>query len=156
MKYGYLIAVLAAGALMTACNGNKTTQENDTPVAMDELAEAQHNFDMARQNHSEIIIDKLAHLVPNNGLPVVVDFSATWCGPCQKMKPVFEELEDTYGDHVNFVTIDIDQHPELAESFGVSAVPTFIFIDKSGRESERLLGAASPDVLENQINKLLE
>ncbi|HEU5115766.1 MAG TPA: thioredoxin family protein, partial [Isosphaeraceae bacterium] len=72
--------------------------------------------------------------------PIILDFTATWCGPCQAMKPVVEQLKDA-GYPVR--AVDIDQHPDLAERYNVHAVPTFVIVQPDGQELERVSGASS-------------
>jgi len=72
----------------------------------------------------------------------VVDFTATWCGPCKMIAPVFHELSNELGSRVQFVKVDVDENPEAAQKYGVSAMPTFLFI-KGGEEVDRLMGANS-------------
>lgn len=100
--------------------------------------------------------ERQSSLIPKNGRPSLLDFTATWCGPCRRMKPIFEELETTYDEEMNFVSIDIDSHPELADQYGVQAVPTFIFLDDHGREIKRIQGAVEQNELENFINMLID
>ncbi|KAH9254568.1 hypothetical protein BASA81_007316 [Batrachochytrium salamandrivorans] len=71
---------------------------------------------------------------------LILDFTASWCGPCQTIKPVFAKLsEENTG--VCFVTIDVDQFEDLAERFGVKAMPTFVGVERGGKEVGRVLGA---------------
>lgn len=81
--------------------------------------------------------------------PVFVDFYATWCGPCQMMMPVVEELaKEAKGFSV--AKIDIDQAPDIAAKYNVMSVPTFI-IFKDGKEVDRMMGAMPKDLLLNKI-----
>ncbi len=65
--------------------------------------------------------------------PCVIDFYATWCGPCSQMAPVVEKLSGKYAGQVDFYRVDIDKEEELAsDMFGVTAVPTFVYINNDG------------------------
>jgi thioredoxin 1 len=70
---------------------------------------------------------------------VVIDFYATWCGPCKKIAPVFEKLAQVYPSIV-FLKVDVDESAEVAEKFEIQAMPTFLFI-KDGRIVKRIEGA---------------
>lgn len=89
--------------------------------------------------------------IVSDGRPTVVDFSAVWCGPCRMMKPVFERLAREFGKEYNFVTIDIDEHPEIAQKYGVQAVPTFVFLDENGKEGNRITGAVPEEKLRSEL-----
>lgn len=81
----------------------------------------------------------------------VVDCTATWCGPCKMIAPIFHELSNEYGSRVQFIKVDVDENPEAAQKYGVSAMPTFLFI-KGGEEVDRLMGANS-ERLKELINE---
>ena len=87
----------------------------------------------------------------SNGKPSVIDFSATWCGPCKMMKPIFHKLAAEFADKYNFITIDVDEVPALAEKYHIQAVPTFIFIDADGEEGDRIKGAVSEAELRDRL-----
>jgi thioredoxin 1 len=75
----------------------------------------------------------------NNQL-VVIDFTASWCGPCKAIAPLYRELSDEFGDTVVFVKVDVDENPDTAAKYSVSAMPTFLYI-KGGVVVDRLMGA---------------
>jgi thioredoxin 1 len=77
--------------------------------------------------------------VPQQGA-VVIDFFATWCGPCKRIAPIFETLADKFYPKVQFFKVDVDESPELAEKFNISAMPTFVFL-KDGKIVKRVEGA---------------
>ncbi|MEO7983511.1 MAG: thioredoxin [Bacteroidota bacterium] len=66
----------------------------------------------------------------NGDKPVLVDFTAAWCGPCKMMKPVLEQLRKQLGDTVRILKIDIDKSPAAANTYGVQSVPTLILFQK--------------------------
>ena len=67
--------------------------------------------------------------------PAIVDFFATWCGPCKALGPVLEELAKEYGDRLVIYKVDVDQERELAGAFGIRSVPTLLFIPADGEPS---------------------
>jgi len=92
--------------------------------------------------------------VMSSDIPVVVDFSATWCGPCRMLAPVLDELSAEYRDRIRFVKTDIDYEPELAARFGVAAVPTLIFL-KNGEVREKTVGYRKKEEVEDILLELL-
>ena len=80
---------------------------------------------------------------------VVVDFFATWCGPCKMLSPVIDELSGEL-ENVNFVKVDIDQSMDLAQKFKIVSVPT-LKVFKNGEEVDTLMGFMPKDVLKSKV-----
>ncbi len=80
---------------------------------------------------------------------VLVDFNATWCGPCKMMGPVIEELSEEMKD-IKFVSVDVDDEDELAETYGVSSIPCLVLFE-DGNEVSRNVGFMPKDELENVL-----
>jgi thioredoxin 1 len=86
--------------------------------------------------------------------PVLYDFFATWCGPCRMQTPILEELERKMGDLVDFRKVDVDQHMELAEKYGIQVVPTLI-IEKDGKVVRTMEGVTDAATLEKLLQPLV-
>ena len=85
--------------------------------------------------------------------PAVIDFYTTWCGPCKMMAPVVESLAEKYAGKIDFYKVDIDQESELASVFGISSIPTFLFIPVKGKPSVQM-GAMQKEDFEELIGKI--
>lgn len=92
--------------------------------------------------------------VVQSAVPVVVDFFATWCGPCKMVGPVMEELAREYGDKVRIGKVDVDEAGDVAAKFSIRGVPTIMFF-KAGAKVSQLVGAFPKDKLKVEIDKLL-
>lgn len=98
--------------------------------------------------------DNYDEIVGKATKPVILDISATWCGPCQMVKPILEHLSQELGDLYIFGEINVDESRELAIKFGVTSVPTFIFIDK-GTIKGKERGYMSQDDFKAKIKNIL-
>ena len=86
--------------------------------------------------------------------PIVLDIYATWCGPCQQMAPIIEELEKEMGHSYKFAKLNVDDAREISIRYGVTSVPTFIFI-KDNEVKGKETGYMSKEMLQEKIEAFL-
>lgn len=108
-----LFLSVIVGATFVACgSSDSAAKETNTPPEMTEVKEG------------EPVAYKLnATISPDKELPTVIDFSATWCGPCQRFAPIFEATAKEYKGKAIFMSVDVDNSPVTARQFEVSAIP---------------------------------
>lgn len=83
--------------------------------------------------------DSFEKEVMSSEIPVVLDFWATWCGPCRMLAPVLDELAEKYDGKVRFGKVNVDDEPLLASRFGIASIPTLIFF-KNGKIQKQTVG----------------
>ena len=171
MKKIIYVYILLGMVILAGC-GSKNSDSSGSDSSLFETAEEKR--EEAKEKFADVLADETKRIedeaepsttrvkeeggnvsIPSNGKPTLLDFSATWCGPCKMMKPVFDELADTYDDKINFVTVDVDANPGLASQYAIQAVPTFVFLDSNGKSVRRIEGAVEQSVLENQIGIMI-
>ena len=96
-------------------------------------------------------MERFEDLINNTSEPILVDFYATWCGPCKMMHPILEDVKARVGDKARIVKIDVDGQQALAMQYGIQAVPTLMLF-KGGRQVRRQSGV----VQGNELVKLIE
>ncbi|HQV61246.1 MAG: thioredoxin [Chitinophagaceae bacterium] len=87
----------------------------------------------------------------NGSTPVLVDFSAEWCGPCRMMKPILQQLHQRMGEKIRIIKIDIDKSPAAAQTYNVQSVPTLIIF-----QNGKMLWRQSGVVQATQLEKIIE
>tara|TARA_Y100000310_G_C20047633_1_gene519036 strand:- start:209 stop:541 length:333 start_codon:yes stop_codon:yes gene_type:complete len=87
--------------------------------------------------------------------PIIVDFWASWCGPCKMMAPIFEEVSKDFEGKLKFAKLSTEDFPELAQQNKITGIPCLI-IFKEGKEVERIVGVSQPLDLQKKIKEILE
>ena len=90
----------------------------------------------------------------NGSLPLVIDFWATWCGPCRMVAPIIEELANEYDGKVTVGKCDVEEAHDIAAEFGIRNIPTIVFM-KDGKILDKIVGAASKRKIEEKIKALI-
>ena len=93
-------------------------------------------------------------IVGNGELPVVVDFWATWCGPCRMISPIIDKMAEKYEGRVNVTKCNVDESTDIPVKFGIRNIPTILFF-KGGELVDRVVGAVPQAEIEKRIDALL-
>ncbi|MDE6578723.1 MAG: thioredoxin family protein [Muribaculaceae bacterium] len=137
MKKLLFFAAAIACFILAGCNGNSKTPQAEVKEMSQQGAEVANGG-----------------LISENGLPMVVDFSADWCPPCQKLKPIFSSLKDEYKGKIDFVTVNVDSVPELAKKYNITNIPALVYISRDGKELSRTVGFIEADSINKEITRL--
>ena len=97
------------------------------------------------------VVTEVGSLLQQHRL-AVVDMWAAWCGPCQRLVPILEELETEFGGRVAFVKVNVDADPAIAEAYSVGAIPTLLLFRDAGRAPETLAHPYSRQALADKLN----
>jgi len=109
---------------------------------------------MAEKNIEQVTDENFQTEILDASIPALVDFWATWCGPCRAIAPVVEELAVQYDGLLKVGKCNVDENPKTPAQFGIRAIPTLILF-KKGAVVEQITGAVSKATLETAIKKAL-
>ena len=128
--FGFAAAALNL-LLLTGC---------ENPSAMNESS----------ANVKHLTQGEFAGAVTNATGPVVVDFYATWCGPCRQLSPMLDAAADVFTNKIKFFKVNVDESPALASNFQIQAIPTVLFF-KDGKLADRLTGLPTEEDLKSRL-----
>lgn len=138
-------------AVLVGCN-NRGERNDDNKITQENVTE-QVESPAVTPDESQDGWGKQSTIM--SAKPMVVDFFATWCGPCKQLEPIIEGIEQNHKGEVIFQRIDVDQEPELAREFNIEAIPMLMFLTPSG-EYQTLVGLQEPEVIEAKIAEMLK
>lgn len=143
---------------LASCGGkNNTERVNDSLNIPAEETEQLNNDVLSLEEALEIkgfkVIDNVLF---SENVPVVVDFYADWCGPCKVYSPVFHEVAAKYAPNILFVSINVDNYPEISNAYKVQNIPCTVFLGTEGTEIGKEVGILTAEKLESYINQLID
>ncbi len=101
-------------------------------------------------NVIQVTDESFAELLENSDTPVLIDFFATWCGPCTAIAPILDEFAGENSDKLKVVKLNVDENPKTPAKFGVRGIPTLILFNQ-GKEVDKVVGMTSKDNLEKML-----
>ncbi len=161
MKILSIIAVMALSAGVVACA--KTPEKNVKATMNTEINNNNKGENKMKVTEltAEMFKQKIMNYEKNpqswtfeGNKPAIIDFYATWCGPCKATAPVLEELAKEYDGKIDIYKVDIDQQQELASMFGIRSVPSLLFIPKTG-EPQMAVGALGKADFKKAIGEIM-
>ena len=149
MKAFYISIFAAAALALTSCGGNSSNSTDN--VTADTISEGNTEMILDSAANDTTIIEGKANaesdivtvLTPSSEVkatdkPIVIDFSATWCGPCQKFKPIYHKVAEKYAAKAQFATAHVDECTALAQQYNVSSIPMVLIINPDGTTSQNV------------------
>ncbi|MBR1593176.1 MAG: thioredoxin family protein [Alloprevotella sp.] len=145
--------LLAFASLAAACGTDVAKHRNQEETNQEET-NIQQQTTKNNKTMEHIINDTNAQEIISQNPLCVIDFSATWCGPCQKIAPVISELAAEYDGRIAVCKCDVDEAEELSGRFGVRNIPYVVFL-KNGEIVDKVVGAAAKSVFVEKCEALL-
>ena len=107
-------------------------------------------------NEKLVILDNtnFDDIISGSESPVLVDFWATWCGPCKALAPIIDRIADDYGDRIKVCKLDVDANGDIVEQFNIMGVPTVILF-RGGEATDTFVGVKSEQEYRSAIDRLL-
>ena len=160
MKRLFLISIAMTVAGLTSCSGNSQQAKSvvKKQVLTQQNAKKMNVHELTAETFKQKVMNYDIH--PNEWIfegsrPAIIDFYATWCGPCKQTAPIVEKLAEDYAGRIDVYKVDVDQQQELAAFFGVQSIPTILFIPKEGTP-QRVSGAMPRSGFDEAIKQVFK
>ena len=160
MKRLFLISIAMTVAGLTSCSGNSQQAKSvvKKQVLTQQNAKKMNVQELTAETFKQKVMNYDMH--PNEWIfegsrPAIIDFYATWCGPCKQTAPIVEKLAEDYAGRIDVYKVDVDQQQELAAFFGVQSIPTILFIPKEGTP-QRVSGAMPRSGFDEAIKQVFK
>ena len=132
----FIAVAFVAVSMLSSCGAkDKAAENNQLPAETQETVAPGGN---------EIVLRALAEAglikADRTPKPIILDFNAVWCGPCQEFAPVFEAAAEKYGDKVDFISVDVDKYQDLSGLMGVESIPNVIVLNADGSLNRNIVG----------------
>jgi thioredoxin len=152
MKTRHYLAALAALMIITVTSCGNVGAQNDKNK---KSVEDKYAIELTSDQFSQLVYDidgkEMRYL---GDKPAIVDFTATWCGPCRSIAPILEELAKEHQGHIVVYKVDVDRCREVAEAFGITSIPAVLYIPLEG-EPSMTIGARNKSKFQNEIERIL-
>ena len=143
------LAIMLAGFIMSACGhagaANEKKDKNRIPAAIELTTET------FSTNVYDLKSDNPVYL---GNKPAIIDFNATWCGPCRRIAPILDELAKEYEGRIVIYKVDVDKEKRLAGAMGIQSMPTVVFIPVKG-QPQVIVGAADKETFHRAVKEVL-
>ena len=143
-----IMALIVAIVVLGSCSNNKKSNSEDNTTTPTIKTKDTIKYDnelatkyLSTEDFKKKIMNYDEHpqeWVFEGNRPAIIDFYATWCGPCKMTAPIIERLARKYKGQIDFYKVDIDQERELAQIFGIRSIPTFLFIPMKGQPTAQM------------------
>lgn len=153
IKYIFASAVIALASCNNAAKTDTAAEGEAEEPATEVQADSTAAVTVEAGEDAVVALASGTNELPKADVPVLVDFSATWCGPCQRFKPVFHKVAEEFKGKAIFMSVDVDECPEIAKAFDVQSIPFIIAVMPDGSKAEGLIGDQPYDDFKAYVEK---
>lgn len=158
MKKIYMTVIMAMAAVLTLASCGNANAKNDENAQKKSKAQTGAIVKAKELNATEFnakVYDMTKESLKYLGdKPAIVDFTATWCGPCQRIAPILDEIAKEYEGKLVVYKVDIDKNEDLARAFGISSIPAILYIPLNG-EPTMTVGSRDKAKFKNEVETIL-